>query len=516
MEDESLDICPPEDWAVATLTDKRSENAEFLGDYGEKENDARVMTLDQALQIGITHNRAYITRKEGVFLEALNLTLARHRLAPIFGAGGDITRRSDSRNAVHTGLNDLVATNTFARNQEATFDMLLVTGARLSTNFTQDFLNFLGGNRNINNSSLVVSLVQPLLKGGGAKTTLEALTQADRDVLYALRDFANFRRIFIVSLVSDYYGVLQARDNVFNSYLAYQGFLENVEREEALKQEARRTLTQLGQLQQALLNSESRWLTAIRTYETRLDNFKLTLGIPVEQNIILNEKELDSLKIEDVSISKEEAMKIALVSRPDLHTSRDRIDDAARKIHVAKVDLKPGLDVRVDYNPISDPGDSTPDINFDRRNISSNLDLDLPLDRKSERNNYRASIITKELRKRQYEEDVDSVRLQVNDDWRELALAKKNYEIALKGVTLAQLRLDEQNLLFELGKGEARDLVDAQNDLVNAQNQRISTLIDHTLARLRLWRDLGILYINSDGSWIEKLEKESVTARKLQ
>lgn len=131
------------------------------------------------------------------------------------------------------------------------------------------------------------------------------------------------------------------------------------------------------------------------------------------------------------------------------------------------------------------------------------------MDRKSERNLYRASLITRDLRQRQHEENVDQVRLQIYDDWRALDLAERSYEIALEGVKLALTRIEEQNILFEFGKGAARDLVDAQNDLVNAQNQRTSALVDHTLARLRLWRDLGILYIKEDGTWIEKLKCEA-------
>ena len=516
VENQSLDLVRPGKWDASVLKKKPpSESLQFLG--GERasvEKKSKVMTLDEALQTGITHNRSYLSQKEIVFLEALDLTLAQHRLSPIFGAGGDITRRSDSRNAqAQAGLTDLVATNTFARNSSGTFNYLYKTGARLSADFTRDFLRFLTGNRSVNNSALAVTLIQPLLQGGGTKTTLEALTQADRNVLYSLREFANFRREFIIDLVNDYYGVLQTKDNVQNSWLAYDGFRKNVKREEALAEEDRRTQAQLGQLQQALLLAESRWLNSVRNYETQLDQFKLTLGIPVEENIVLDDSELKKLKIEPPGISRDEAVKIALVSRPDIATSKDRIDDAIRQVDVAANGLKPGLDIRVDYNAISDPGDTTPGINFDRRNISTNLDVDLPLDRKAERNSYRAALIAREQRERAHQGNVDQVRLQIYDDWRALELAKRNYDIALQGVTLAQRRLDEQYLLAELGKGEARDLVDAQNDLVNAQNQRTATLVDHTLARLRLWRDLGILYINDDGSWVEKLEKESRTIR---
>ncbi|MEQ1838891.1 MAG: TolC family protein, partial [Verrucomicrobiales bacterium] len=102
----------------------------------------------------------------------------------------------------------------------------------------------------------------------------------------------------------------------------------------------------------------------------------------------------------------------------------------------------------------------------------------------------------------------DRARLQVYDAWRALDQAKRNYQISGQAVDLAARRLEEQTLLAELGRGEARDLVDAQEDLVDAQNQKTSALVDHTLARLRLWRDMGILYISGDGSWVEKLEQE--------
>ena len=513
VENESLDIAKPDPWDDSNLKNRPPGNTSFLGERSAKERKSKQMNLDDALEIGITHNRSYLTEKETVFIRALDLTLAQHQLSPIFGGGASVTRRSDSRAAeAEAGLTDLVAANTFARNQIATFSKLYRTGARLSADFTQDFLNFLAGGRDINNSALAVSLIQPLLRGGGRKVTLEPLTQADRDVLYSLRRFANFRREFIVDLVADYYAVLQARDNVHNAYRAYEGFRKVVTREEALADEGWLTQTQKGQLKQALLLSESRWLTSIRTYESRLDSFKLTLGIPVESDVVLDDGELRKLKIVPPGITRDEAVKIALVTRPDLETSRDRIEDAQRRIEVAKVDLKPGLDVRVDYDAISDPGDQTPDLNLDRRNISSGVDLDLPLDRKAERNNYRAALIDKDVREREHQENEDRVRLQVFDDWRSLELARRNYDIAMQGVKLAQLRLEEQILLRDIGKGEARDLIDAQNDLVDAQNQRTSTLIDHTLARLRLWRDLGVLYIKEDGAWIEKLEKESVLA----
>lgn len=494
---------------LSKYRDNRSR-FDYLGDIAGYESGAKVLSLADSLEAGVTYGRDYLSEKERVYLAALDLTLARFRLAPIFNASGEGIRAGDSRNArVQQNVNELVSTNTFSRTQTAGFNWLSRTGARVSADFTQDFLRLMTGNRSVNDSALAVSMVQPLLQGGGTTVTLEALTQEERNLLYDLRDFAAFRREYIVALVSSYYGVLRAKDQVRNNHAAYLGFLQNVEREAAFEEVGQRTKTQLGQLQQAALQAESRWINSIRNYETRLDDLKITLGLPVERKVILEDSELRKLRITSVPLTRDEAVKIALVSRPELATIDDRVEDSVRRVDVAKNGLLPGLDVSVDYNSVSDPGDTTPAINFDRRRWATSLDVDLPLDRKAERNNYRASLIAVERAKRNAEEQKDRVRLDIYDAWRALDQARRNFDIAEKGVALATRRLEEQDLLLELGKGTARDLIEARIDLLDAQNQRTSTLVDHTLARLRLWRDMGILYISEDGSWVKKLEKES-------
>jgi outer membrane protein TolC len=538
---ESLDIKEKEMMSLDGL-EKNKAAGEFLGAMASAENDARILSLSDALGLAINHNRTYLSQKETIYLQALDLTLTRHELAPIFSAGGDATYREDYLTgdppeppppppppdpvvdpvtgevtqpaapevaaAVEQQIDGLIATRTFTRNQRVGFTMLQRTGARLAADFTSDFLNFIAGDTSLNNSKLAVTLTQPLLKGGGFKATLETLTQADRELLYTLRDFANFRREFIIDIVARYYGILQARDTVKNNWVAYQGFVKNVEREEALAEEDRRTQTELGQLRQALLQAESQWVDAVRDYQNQLDEMKIELGLPVEDKIVLADSELAKLVIEDPGIQRDEAVKLALVSRPDLETARDRVVDAERKIEVAKIDLQGGLDAVAAYEVISDPGDITPSLNFERRAWAAGVQVDLPIDRKAERNFYRSTLIALEQSKRQQSLSYDQVRLQIYDDWRALEQAKRNFEISELGVQLAERRLEEQELLSELGQGEARDLVDAQNDLVNSRNQRTRTLVEHTLARLRLWQDMGILYINKDGSWVKKLEEE--------
>lgn len=496
---------------------KSNQRTDFLGVEGaRKEKGADVLKLADALELAIKHNRTYLTRKETIYLQALELTLARWEFAPIFSVNGAAKRGLEVTGAgggvagdVERGVDSVIAQNSFNTRGNAGMEMLQRTGARLAVDFTADFLKLIGGERSINNSSLAVTLAQPLLKGGGVLATTENLTQAEREMLYSLRDFANYRREFIVGIVADYYNVLRARDQVLNNWVGYQGFVKSVERETALAEEDLRTQTELGLLQQASLKNEGDWVNALRDYQQQLDEFKITLGLPVESLVVLDSDELKKLVLEVPKLTRMQAVNVAIASRPDLITASDRQVDAGRKIEVAKVDLRGGLDVVGGYELTGPEVDGNPIKTLNRNSWTAGLEVDLPLDRKEERNNYRAAIIALEQSKRNLDLAYDEVKLQIFDDWRSLDQAQRNFGISELGVKLAERRLEEQELLAELGQGEARDLVDAQQDLTNSLNQRTSAIVDHTLARLGLWQDMGILFINKDGSWVKKLEAEA-------
>ena len=82
-----------------------------------------------------------------------------------------------------------------------------------------------------------------------------------------------------------------------------------------------------------------------------------------------------------------------------------------------------------------------------------------------------------------------------------LEQAKREYEISRLRVQLSRSRVREQELLSEIGEGDAFEVVRAQDALTASQNQLTSALVNHTLIRLGFWRDLGLLYITKNGKW---------------
>lgn len=532
---------------------KNEVELDYLGELGEAEVGANVLSLEKALEVAFNYSRTHQNRKESLYLEALNLTLDRYRFSPIFsgrlsgefqrdtvqverlsgaaqdaiafpglfadigeltGAPGDLINAYANlidQAAFATGLQD---THTAVFEDQSVrgttqfgVDMLLKGGGRIALGITGNFLRFVtGAPRENAATTLTASITQPILQGAGRKVAQESLTQAERDLLYELRDFTRFRKEFSVQIASTYYSVLQARDRVRNDWLGLQNFELSARRGRAMAEEGRTSQADLGRLEQQVLNAESRWIGSVRAYERQLDQFKILLGLSTDAPVILDDLEFEVLTERGIihpELSAEDAITIALGTRLDLYTQRELVEDADRRVFVAANALKPGLDLFLAADVNNRNPNQPFEYDFDRIIVTGGADIELPLDRKAERNAYRASLIQFERFKRDLELAEDNVKLDVRDAWRSLDEARRNYEIRLQGVELNQRRVEEQELLSELGRADAINLVDATNDLISAQNDLTAALISHRIAYLQFWRDIGILFIKENGQWEE-------------
>ena len=492
---------------------------DFLGTEGESERGARVLGLTDALAIAVEHSRAYQSQKEQLFLEALSATFTRHQFTPIFSAAanGRFSGRTEQVETFvfnpDTGELEPVLSDNLVEQQSVTVDgeinasWLIRDVGRLTTAFSFDFLRFVTGDPRVSTSSqLAAQFTRPLWRDAGFKQQMEALTQAERDLLYEVREFTQYRRDFSVQIATAFYGVLGQRDIVRNNYLNLQSSRKNAERTRALAEEGRVTQSDLGRIAQQELTSESAWINASRNYRQSLDDFKLLLGLSVDQNLVLDDSELQALKIQHPKITPEDSIKVALAARLDYLNTKEQLEESDRKVVVAANGLKPTLNLNSSVVVNSDPKKDDkflPLPDFDRYSYSAGLFFDPALDRTAERNAYRTALISRDRTARLVEQQEDEIKLEVRDGWRTLDAAKRNYEISEIGVELSERRVEEQNLLAEFGRAKAQDQVDAQNDLVNSKNQRTQALVAHTIARLQFWNNLGILYIKNRGQWEE-------------
>lgn len=187
------------------------------------------LTLEEAVELSWVHSRDYQTQIENVYLVALALTLQRFQFDLQFiGFSGrpssEVTQETVPNTADSLNLNNSVGVS-----------QLFPSGAQFIAELANNTLwIFSPGKSDSTASVLSYSLVQPLLANGGRRFVLEGLTQAERNMLYAIRDLARYRMGFFTTAVAGggtaglTSGVTQAAAaaiNALNSPVSSGGYL---------------------------------------------------------------------------------------------------------------------------------------------------------------------------------------------------------------------------------------------------------------------------------------------------
>jgi len=452
-----------------------------------------VITLAQGVGIATAHNRDYQSQKESLYLVALDLTLARHQFARQWFGTIDASYIRDSDDeivGVDSGLG---------------FNQLLATGAQISTNIAIDWGRFLTGDPRTSLASILsANVVQPLLRGSGREVVRENLTQAERNALYQIRSFSRYRKIFVVSIVADYYRVLQLKDTVTNAKNNYNRRIELSKRLALEATEGVAPQFQVDQAKQQELSARDSYIRAEQSFKQRLDEFKIRLALPTDADIELDPNELEALRktgASPIEYTLADAVEAALVQRLDLANTAEEVEDSERKIKVAANNLGAELNLIGSISVDSNPDTDFTRMQFHEGTYGLGLEADLPFNRKAERNAYREALIAFQRQKREYENKVDTIKLEVRQAYRRLQEEADSYQTQKTAIQLAEKRVEVSPLLWEGGRLTTRDILESQDALVSAQNDLTAALIDHTIAKLNFFRDVGVLQVKPDGMW---------------
>ncbi len=471
---------------------------------GEKK---QTITLQDALRIALANNRNYQLRKEQLYLSGLTLTRERFAYVPQFFASSVASgeRARDGEKSAGIG-------------SRAGFDALLKTGGRVSLDLANDLLRFYtGGPRESAVSTIALSLSQPLLRGAGAEIAAENLTQAERDVIYEIRSFSYFQDTFAFDIVTTYLRLVQQQDTVINQHSNFLSRVSLRERSVALAVD-RLAPFQADLAAQEELTARNSYILAVERYRNTLDQFKITLGLPVGYDIRLDETaltDLEAVGLLPVPLTDEQSFRIALERRPDLLNEVDIFEDSKRKVVVAADRLKPDLFLFADASLVSQGKTDYAKFDLNDYRLNGGVQLDLPLNRKLERNNYRSSIISFERQLRTLSLFLDDLKNDLRADLRTLDQSRQSYDIQVRAKALADRRVESSELSLQAGRIQVRDVVDAQTARVQAYNAATAALVDYHLTRMRLLLDLGLLKTQKERFWLDAGElpkpQEAVT-----
>ena len=450
----------------------------------------RTLTLPAALEMAERHNRSYQLQRETLYLQALSLTGTRHKFVwnPSSTVDLGIARQTDG------GLRG-------DSDADVSVQKLFQTGASVTATLANDLVLYFDGKPKV--PDLTLKLTQPLLRGAGAEIAAEVLTQAERDVVYAVRDYSHYQKTFAIETVGEYFRVLQDKDAVRNSYNNYLNLQKARDRAEAMAEAERLARYQVDQARQSELSARVKYLKAVESYRQALDGFKQRLSLPLGEELRLEDRALTDLVAQGLTpleLDERHGYLMAVTNRLDVLNEVDRFEDAQRKVRVAASDLKPGLDVVVDASLKKQFYSSFSPEEFAS---TSGLKLKLPLNQLTERNAYRTSLINFEKQMRKLATELDSLRENIREGIRALEQERENYFIQKAALDLARQQVEVMPLLLQNDDADIRDQLEAQADLVEAQNDVTSAVVDYHVARWNLLKNLGVLSVEGEQFWLK-------------
>ena len=466
-------------------------------------NDVWRLSLVDALNIAARNDRQYQRMKEDIFKEALDLDSQQFLFETSFTGlllgllSGD-TETRDSQ----------MATGSAGAGFQRTFE----NGATIAGQLALDVAHLLRNDWRSIGLTGDLTMTIPLMRGSGRDVVREPLTQAERDLMYAIRRFEHYRQTYAVTVASGYFSVLLSAQTLRNQEDNETFLHDNNKRAEMMFEEARMGSIEADQARSDLLSASEGVVSAKRTYEERLDTFKLTIGLPPESLIELDIQELEILKHEVEQAAQDgtggermfpdepDACAIALESRLDLFNIRDALGDAERGLKVAADALR--ADVALTGSAQADQVRVSGDNGFSgKESWGAGLKVDLPWNRRRERNEYKRQMIVIEQAKRNIEETEDNIKAAVRNGLRKLSAAEASYKIQVTAVRVAERRVQSNSLFMEQGLSTMRDVLDARSTLLRVQNSLYEAVIRWRISELELRRDMGTLAISETGLW---------------
>lgn len=269
----------------------------FGQDYDAAEGrDIERLDLPEIVEVGRLNSRDYQTQKEQLYETALALSLERFDYDLKFSSTGN------SSDPTYTHTNTGTTVNRLSVPSSLQVDKALATGGNFLARFANDVVLTFNGPQGFAtdiSSELLFQVTQSILQ---RDVLLNPLIQSERNLVYATRNFARFRKEFFFDLASEYYGLLSTYRTIEINAQNYFSVIRNFERG---KSEVRSQVSTapnqvfLNQFEQRVLTGLSGLIVSCNGLERELDNLKIRMGLPTEMPINIDLGELEELTLRD-------------------------------------------------------------------------------------------------------------------------------------------------------------------------------------------------------------------------
>ena len=198
--------------------------------------------------------------------------------------------------------------------------------------------------------------------------------------------------------------------------------------------------------------------------------------------------------IERIEMPLEEAIQIALNSRPEFQERQAQLRSQEWSLTLARLQRWPRLNADVDYNVNLDDYLRERENFSDFRSWSAGVSLNFTLFDGGILGNRVKEIKMQLEQARENVSDLErSVALAVRQSYLNLERSEKAVDISKQQVTNARLSLDVIQGRFDVGKAILLELLDAQTSYAQALTNEVNAFYDYKIAQIRLQDAMGVL-----------------------
>ena len=337
------------------------------------------------------------------------------------------------------------------------------------------------GDRYLGGTALVV--VQPLMRGGRVYV-------ARRDVFDAEFDFSVAEALLraqihqVTARVKEaYYNAILAQRLIEVSEEALARDRALLEASDALYRAGRATRRDVLSAEIRMSDGESSLATNRAALESAQLALRDVLGTPIDRPVYLSDS---TIPFRPIEIRLGQWLEQAVGSRPEIRALLARLDQSALAVRVAENEVLPALDL---VGSIGRAGFGTSSRNTwdqDSQAWAAGLHFEVPFGNVAARQRLLAAQLLNRRVERELRNQQRLIEIEVRTEVINLRENFTNLAAQTAKVEQARAKLETANTRFRLGLADNFDVTDAQEDLVSAETEFLTAIVDYVTSLARL------------------------------
>jgi len=343
------------------------------------------------------------------------------------------------------------------------------------------------------NSSLGLTLSQPLLKNFGRETTELNIKVSEISKETSVSRLKSMILATVAQVRTEYFRLVGYREDLESKKTSLALAQKVLSETEARVKAGVLPAMEVLNAQFGVASREKELIDAEKAFSDQVDILSKLILLEKVTDIVPSDKPDRAT----IVINSEDALNKAISIRPEFDELKGQVQSYELQSTVAKSQTLPSLNlvssvaltgIGEDYNRNNERLGS-----FDYPAWSVGVQFDYPLGNQAAENDYRKSRMKVEQTKVQLENLKSSIENEVNIAIRGVTSSYKQLDVADRGRLFADERVKAYMKKSEVGLATTKDLLDVENDLVAARTNQIKAEALYAISLNQYWKATGEL-----------------------